>query len=86
MQSGRRLGGQRALVMSNGSRAPEYIRSTYKCQDGRKDATFERGVLWSHNQGLPGEEVRLGDGAFSSSRMNKVPRAQTDVSAVGCLR
>ena len=43
-----------------------YIQRTYKRQDGRKDASLKRCVLGAYNQGLPGKEVGLGDGAFPS--------------------
>ena len=42
-----------------------YIHRTYKCQNGREDATLKGRVLWSYNEGLPGEEIGLGDGTFS---------------------
>lgn len=63
--------------MSNGFGA-SYIRNTYERQDGREDPALERGVLWSYDQGLPGEEVRFGNWAF---RVGTVGGSVVKVSA-----
>ena len=35
----------------------EYIRKTYKCQNGRENAALKGRILGSYDEGLPGEEV-----------------------------
>ena len=53
--------------ISSGSSAG-YIQSTYKRQDSRENTSFKGSILGAYYQGLPGEEVRFGDGAFQRDR------------------